>query len=95
MKLYVGNLSYDSNEDSIKELFEEYGEVLDVYMPIDRDYGGNRGFSFVTMAAEAAEKAIDEVDGLEFDGRCIRVNAAQASGGSRKTRADGDSWDNE
>jgi nucleolin len=76
-KIYVGNLSFDSTEDTIRQLFEEYGEVSNVYVPMDYDYDRNRGFAFVTMEASTAERAIGEADGLELDGRTIRVNAAQ------------------
>jgi len=84
MKLYVGNLSFYTGAGTIRELFEEFGEVYDCYLPEDSSgNGGSRGFGFVTMSKEAAQQAIDELDGCEIDGRLIRVNAAEAKRSSR------------
>jgi len=79
-KLYVGNLSFYTDVESVRALFEEYGPVQDCYMPLDRDTGRPRGFAFVTMDPEAADRAADETDGYEMDGRIIRVNEAQPKG---------------
>lgn len=79
-KLYVGNLSFYTDVDAVRSLFEEYGEVKDCYMPVDRETGRPRGFAFVTMDPEAAMRAADETDGYEMDGRIIRVNEAQPKG---------------
>ena len=79
-KLYVGNLSFYTVPDTLRDLFSEFGEVHDCYMPEDPERGGSRGFGFVTMDKEAAQAAIDATDGCELDGRIIRVNAAQAKG---------------
>ena len=77
-RLYVGNLSYDTNADSIRELFSELGEVTDVHVVMDRDTGRPRGFAFVTMGSqEEAEKAIRETNGKMVDGRSLRVNEAE------------------
>lgn len=76
-KVYVGNLSFDTETDALRDMFEEYGYVRDVYIPVDRDTGRPRGFAFVNMDNEAAQRAIEEVDGCELDGRIIRVNEAQ------------------
>ena len=75
-KLYVGNLSFYTIADTLAEIFEEFGTVHDCYLPEDSNTGSSRGFGFVTMDKEAAQKAIDETDGLELDGRIIRVNEA-------------------
>ena len=76
VKLYVGNLSFDTAQESLCLLFEEYGSVSDVFMPIFRDSGKPRGFVFVSMSRRDADKAVQEVNGREFDGRVLRVNEA-------------------
>merc|ERR1719223_1834452 len=80
VKLYVGNLSFDTTQETVQELFEKYGGVTDCFLPTDRETGKVRGFAFVSMAAEHAEKACDEVNGMEVDGRALRVNEAQPKG---------------
>jgi len=82
VKLYVGNLSFDSTEDSVRSFFEQYGTVTDCFLPTDRDTGKPRGFAFVTMSAADAETAVRKGDGGELDGRNIRVNEAQPKGGA-------------
>ena len=77
VKLYVGNLSFDTNEESVRGMFEQYGTVTDCFLPSDRDTGRPRGFAFVTMPAKEAETACAKVNGLELDGRTVRVNEAQ------------------
>jgi len=79
-KLYVGNLSWGTEEYALRELFEEYGNVVDCYVPHDRETGQHRGFAFVTMDADGAGRAADETDGYELDGRILRVNEAQPKG---------------
>ena len=79
MKMFVGNLSFDTSEQQLKELFSEHGEVTDVHMPTDRETGQPRGFAFVTMDSKSAMvNAIKALDGTEFDGRDIKVNEARA-----------------
>lgn len=80
VKLYVGNLSFDTPETEIRRIFEEFGTVNDCFMPTDRDTGRVRGFAFVTMPAVEAEKACNAVNGQEVDGRTLRVNEAQPRG---------------
>eukprot|EP00573_Skeletonema_grethae_P000691 CAMPEP_0201686992 /NCGR_PEP_ID=MMETSP0578-20130828/1228_1 /ASSEMBLY_ACC=CAM_ASM_000663 /TAXON_ID=267565 /ORGANISM="Skeletonema grethea, Strain CCMP 1804" /LENGTH=254 /DNA_ID=CAMNT_0048171105 /DNA_START=49 /DNA_END=809 /DNA_ORIENTATION=+ len=80
VKLYVGNLSFDTNEDQVRDLFEKYGAVSDCFLPSDRESGRPRGFAFVTMPAKEAEEACDKVNGMEVDGRTLRVNEAQPKG---------------
>ena len=76
-RLYVGNLSYNTNADAVREAFTEFGAVEDVYMVTDRDTGRPRGFAFVTMGTgEEAQKAIEGMDGKMLDGRPLRVNEA-------------------
>jgi RNA recognition motif-containing protein len=77
-KLYVGNLPYSTNDESLKEAFAAAGEVVEAKVITDKFSGRSKGFGFVTMADEAAaQKAISELDGKELDGRQIRVSVAR------------------
>ncbi len=78
MKMFVGNLSFDTSEQQLKELFSEHGEVTEVHMPDDRETGRPRGFAFVTMDSKSAMvNAIKALDGTELDGRDLKVNEAK------------------
>jgi len=75
--LYVGNLSYTTTEDSLREAFAAYGEVARVNIITDRETGRPRGFGFVEMATdEGAQAAIEGLNGQSLDGRQIRVAEA-------------------
>ena len=77
-RLYVGNLSYSSTEDSVREAFAGSGTVTDVLVMTDRETGRPRGFGFVEMGSDAeAQAAIEAMDGASLDGRDIRVNEAR------------------
>jgi cold-inducible RNA-binding protein len=78
-KLYVGNLSYQTTEETLREVFEEDGRtVQSVAIILDRETGRSRGFGFVEMGSPAdAEAAISALDGRDVDGRRIRVNEAR------------------
>ena len=78
-RLYVGNLSFDSTEDTVIAAFEQDDRrVSSVSIVTDRDTGRPRGFAFVEMASEEdAQSAISAMDGTELDGRTLRVNEAQ------------------
>jgi len=77
-KLYVGNLSFDSTEADLKDLFARHGSVDSVAVITDRETGRARGFAFVEMSeASAAQDAIRALDGTDFGGRNIKVNEAQ------------------
>jgi len=86
-RLYVGNISFKTTEDSLRAAFESNGRtVKDIAVPSDRETGRPRGFAFVEMANDAdAKAAIEEWDGRELDGRTLRVNEAQerTGGGGR------------
>lgn len=77
-KLYVGNLAYSTNEDTLKRVFEQQGEVLSVNVIMDRDTGRSKGFAFVEMANDnEADAAIDTLNGSELDGRTIKVSESK------------------
>ena len=76
-KLFVGSLPWSVNNDSLRELFAQYGEITDAVVIMDRDSGRSKGFGFVTFTTEeAAQKAL-EMDGKEVEGRTIVVNKAK------------------
>ena len=77
MKLYVGNMSFNTTESSLEALFSNYGEVQEVAVVTDRDTGRPRGFGFVTMDDEGARSAIEALNGNEFEGRALTVNEAK------------------
>lgn len=78
MNIFVGNLSYRSTEDGIRELFEPYGEVDAVRVIKDRDTGQSRGFGFVEMPNDdEARAAIAALNGTDLDGRTINANEAR------------------
>ena len=77
-KLYVGNLSYSTTEGNLSELFGELGEVVAVNLITDRMSGRSKGFAFVEMAEyDAAQNAINQLNGKEVDGRAIKVAEAR------------------
>jgi RNA recognition motif-containing protein len=77
-RLYVGNLSFSTTADGIRDAFAQAGEVSDVYVVMDRETGRPRGFAFVTMATpDAAQNAIRTLNGAVLDGRPLRVNEAE------------------
>jgi RNA recognition motif-containing protein len=77
-KLYVGNLNYNTTETKISEMFGEIGEVVSTDLIIDRYSGRSKGFAFVEMAEQsAAQKAIEQINGREVDGRMLKVAEAR------------------
>jgi len=81
VKLYVGNMNFDTTEDGLRDAFAAFGTVEDVAVIADRDTGRPRGFAFVTMADSDARAAIDGLNGRELDGRTLNVNEARARSG--------------
>ncbi len=78
-KLYVGNLSFQTTQQDLEELFAQSGQVSSVSLMTDRDTGQSRGFAFVEMSSEEeAQAAIQALDGKELDGRALKVNEARA-----------------
>lgn len=77
-RLYVGNLSYDTDTETLRQAFSSAGEVTDAHVVMDRESGRSRGFGFVTMATpDLAKQAIETMNGSMLDGRAIRVNEAE------------------
>ncbi len=77
-KLYVGNLSYNTTEDTLRTMFGEAGTVTSVAMITDRETGSPKGFAFVEMSSQAeAQKAIAMFNEKTVDGRAIKVNVAR------------------
>ena len=77
-RLYVGNLSFNTNEDTLANAFSRFGEVQEVKIVTDRETGQSRGFAFVSMVdANAAHAAIAQMNGAMMDGRSLRVNEAE------------------
>ena len=77
MRLFVGNLSYQTTEDQLTDLFSEVGQVESATIVTDRDTGRSRGFAFIEMDSEAAAKAIEKFNGADLNGRTINVNEAR------------------
>ena|SRR5215210_2124916 len=76
-RIYVGNLSYQTTENDLTNLFEQVGQVESVNIITDRDTGRSKGFGFVEMGNEDADKAIAQFNGAELGGRSITVNEAR------------------
>jgi RNA recognition motif-containing protein len=76
-KIYVGNLSFQTTDSDLKDLFAQFGEVESVSIITDRDTGRSKGFGFVEMNDESAEKAISQLNGTQLNGRALTVNEAR------------------
>ncbi|MFI0402462.1 MAG: RNA recognition motif domain-containing protein [Cyanobium sp.] len=77
MTIYVGNLSFDAEREDLVDLFGQYGQVRQCSLPLDRETGRKRGFAFVELAdADSEQRAIDDLQDVEWMGRMIRVNKA-------------------
>ena len=78
-KLFVGSLSWDTNDEGLRNAFSAHGEISEAIVISDRDTGRSRGFGFVTFDDDdAADKAVAALNGTELDGRTIKVDVAQA-----------------
>ena len=78
MKMYVGNLSFETTENDLQDLFEQHGQVSEVNLMMDRMTGKSRGFAFVTMNDdEQAKSAMSALNGKELNGRALNVNEAR------------------
>ncbi|MEN8040230.1 MAG: RNA-binding protein [Actinomycetota bacterium] len=76
-KLYVGNLPWSVDEAELERMLAEYGTVESAALILDRETGRSRGFGFVELDDEGADKAIEELNGKDMGGRALRVNEAQ------------------
>jgi RNA recognition motif-containing protein len=89
-KLYVGNLPFGATEDAVRALFATHGVVEKCSLMMDRESGRPRGFGFVEMSNADASRAMQALDGVDFEGRQLRVNEAQSrpsgGGGGRGPR---------
>lgn len=78
MNIYVGNISFGTNDDDLRNAFEAYGQVSSASIIMDRETGRSRGFGFVEMPDDSAgQAAIDGLNGTDMDGRPLRVNEAR------------------
>ncbi|HOX17413.1 MAG TPA: RNA-binding protein [Spirochaetales bacterium] len=76
-KLYVGNLNYNTYEGALRDAFQQFGNVVSAKIITDRDTGNSKGFGFVEMGSDdEARAAINGMNGVELDGRQLRVNEA-------------------
>ncbi len=90
-KLYVGNLSYHTSEDALRNLFSAFGNVASAKIIFDRETGNSKGFGFVEMTTDdEASAAISGTNGHEFEGRTLRVNEAMDK--PRRERTDNYRW---
>ncbi len=78
MKIYVGNIPFSMDEEGLRSLFSEFGEINTLNVIMDRDTGRPRGFAFVEMSDEDAKKAIGALHEREVGGRKLNVNEARA-----------------
>ena len=76
-RIYVGNLSWNTSEDELRDFFAAFGSVTSVSIITDRDTGRSRGFAFVEMEDADAVRAIQEANGKELGGRSLRIDEAQ------------------
>ena len=89
-KLFVSNLDFDVTEDQIREMFEELGATNSVVLATDRESKRSKGFAFVEMAdADAADKAIEDLNNKVVNGRPIRVTQDRGKGGGKSDSAGG------
>ena len=84
-KLYVGNLNYRTQEEDLRSLFSQYGDVSSVSIISDRDTGRSRGFGFVEMTDEGGARSAEEaLNGADFEGRALKVNEARPREDNRR-----------
>lgn len=93
MRIYVGNMSYSTSEETLSDVFAAYGEVEEVAIINDRDTGRPRGFAFVTMAEDGpGREAIEAINGTDLDGRTLVVNEARPRERRSFGGGGGDRW---
>ncbi len=87
MKLYIGNLAFNTTEDEVKKMLGEYGEIRSFDWITDRYTGKARGFCFAEMDNRDADTAIKALNGKEFGGRTLKINEARAKSSRKKRRS--------
>ena len=93
MKIFVGNLSFNTEDEGLRNAFTPFGTVNDATVITDRDSGRSRGFGFVEIADDAsAEAAIQALNGTAVDGRTLTVNQAKPRTDRPRSNAGGRSW---
>jgi len=85
-KIYVGNISFETDREALMEFYSQYGTVKDIYVPLDTASGRPRGFAFVTMDEEDADKAIEATNGQIFMGRELAVSVPLPRGQKAPSR---------
>ena len=85
-KLFVGNLPFSATEQSVRALFEPHGTIDSLALINDRDTGRPRGFGFIEMPSADASKAMQALNGKDFEGRALKVNEAQSKERSGRRR---------
>lgn len=89
-KVYAGNLSFNTTQDSLEQAFSEFGQVTFVKLITDRETGRSKGFGFISFADKAsADAAVEGLNGQDLDGRQIRVSEAKSDGGQRRSGGGG------
>ena len=98
-KVFVGGLSWNTDDEGLRQAFSGFGDIVEVKVISDRETGRSRGFGFVTFTdSEGTRRAIEEMDGKELDGRSIKVNEAEdkprggGGGGYRGGGGGGNRW---
>ncbi|MDJ0841239.1 MAG: RNA-binding protein [Acidobacteriota bacterium] len=92
MKLFVGNLSWNTAEEDLRDAFSRFGQIDECRIITDRDTGRSRGFGFITYAdPDSAQAAMNEMNGSELDGRSLNVNEAKERA-PRRDRDRGNRW---
>ncbi len=94
-KVFIGGLSWNTDNDGLRQAFEQFGDIEDARVITDRETGRSRGFGFVTFGtSDSAQTAISQMDGTELDGRNIKVNVAEDKprGGGHRGGGGGGRW---
>lgn len=90
MRIYVGNLNFDTTEQELQDAFSQFGDVQEAAVITDRETGRSRGFGFVTMPDDqAAQEAIEAFNGQELHGRTLNVNEARPKAGGGRPQTSG------
>ncbi|WP_259430881.1 RNA-binding protein [Coxiella burnetii] len=92
-KIYVGSLSYDVTADELQSFFGQYGEIEEAKLIMDRETGRSKGFAFITYGTQdAAQEAVSKANGIDLQGRKIRVNIARENTGDRRRDGGSGGW---